>query len=227
MKAALDGGINFFDTAEAYGSGIGERQLGNALKDLKVERSSVIITTKLFWFKRSDQSQLNNLGLSRKHVMEHMKASLARLQLESVDIVYCHRFDHETPLEEVCRGFDQLIRDGKAYYWGTSQWNVWEIVDALGICERLNLHKPVVEQPQYNMLVRDKFEVELPYVFDRYGLGTSIWSPMAGGFLSGKYLTGDSLDEDNWPSDSRMITCKNDVDSFYRRLYFSNKEVRV
>jgi aryl-alcohol dehydrogenase-like predicted oxidoreductase len=157
LKRGLELGINFFDTAEVYGNGEGERQLGKALKSLKVKREDIVVSTKLFWID-SKEKKINNIGLSRKHIVENLEASLKRLQLEYVDIVFCHRFDPETPLEEICRTFDDLVRRNKTFYWGTSQWNAWEIVDAIGICEKYNLIKPVVEQPHYNMIVRDKFE---------------------------------------------------------------------
>jgi len=137
---------------------------------------------------------VNGKGLSRKHLIEGTTASLKRLQLDYVDVLFCHRYDYETPLEETCRAFHSLIEDGKAFYWGTSEWSATQITAAIEICDKLNLHKPIVEQPQYNMFHRERFEVEYAPIFEKYRYGTTVWSPLAAGLLTGRYLS-DEKDE--------------------------------
>ncbi len=187
IKKAYDLGINFFDTAEAYGYGQAETALGNIFKELKLPREQLVVTTKLFW---GPGDGPNDVGLSRKHIIEGAKNSLKRLQLDYVDVIFCHRPDFETPVEETCRAFDYLINNGKAFYWGTSEWPVERIMEAHRICEKLGLHKPVVEQPEYNMLTRAKVDKEYLPLFQDHGMGTTVWSPLASGVLSGKYNNG-------------------------------------
>jgi len=194
VKKALELGINFFDTAEVYASGESEINLGKVFKKLGVNREDIVVSTKVFFGSKGMKMMgfpdpgPNGKGLSRKHIIEGTEASLKRLQLDYVDVIFCHRYDPETPLEETCRAFHTLIEKGKTFYWGTSEWSSTEIASAIEICERLNLHKPVVEQPQYNMIYRERFEVEYASLFQKYGYGTTVWSPLAGGLLTGKYL---------------------------------------
>jgi len=184
VKVALDYGCNFFDTAEVYGFGEGEKSLGIALKELNVPREKIIISTKMFKVGMG----VNDGFLSRKHITEGLTNSLKRLQLDYVDVVFAHRYDLYTPLEEVCRAFDHVINKGLAFYWGTSEWGPSQIMEAFLICEKYGLVKPIVEQPQYNMFVRDRLEKDYVHLFNRVKLGTTIWSPLFGGVLSGKYI---------------------------------------
>jgi len=151
-----------------------------------MKREDMVVSTKLFW---GPDGGANRFGLSRKRIMEGTRNSLKRLQLDYVDILFCHRYDHETPLEETCRAFNTLIEDGKIFYWGTSEWTSQQISAAIEICDKLNLQRPVVEQPQYNMIHRSRFESEYGVLFDKYKMGSTVWSPLAGGSLTGKYLT--------------------------------------
>ena len=182
VKECYDNGINFFDTAEAYGFGVAEETLGKAIKNLETKRENLVISTKIL---RAGVGE-NDKFLSRKHILEGLNNSLTRMDLEYVDVVFCHRPDYETPLEETCRAMHYLIEKGLAFYWGTSEWTAERVTDAVRICERLNLHKPICDQCQYNMLVRERYEKEYKPLFDKFGYGTTIWSPLAGGILSGK-----------------------------------------
>jgi len=187
VKKAYEAGINFFDTAEMYGYGQSEIGLGKAIKELNLPREQLVISTKLFW---GPGDGPNDVGLSRKHIIEGTTNSLKRLQLDYVDIIFCHRADLETPVEETCRAFDYLINQGKTFYWGTSEWPVERIMEAHRICDKLGLHKPIAEQPEYNMLTRAKVDKEYLPLFQDHGLGTTVWSPLASGILSGKYNNG-------------------------------------
>lgn len=187
IKACYENGVNFFDTAEIYGFGSAEEQMGKAFKELNLKREDLVVSTKLF--KIGDKP--NDLFLSRKHIIEGINNSLKRLQLDYVDVVFCHRPDYETPLEETCKALNSVIEQGKAFYWGTSEWPADRIAKAIEICERLNLHKPIVEQCEYSMLVRDNFEKNYRRLFAEYRYGTTIWSPLAGGILAGKYNDGN------------------------------------
>lgn len=198
IKKAYASGINFFDTAEVYGFGAAEKIMGKGIKALNVKRSDIVVTTKLFWGVKGEPSALNKVGLSRKHIVEGMAQSLQNLELEYVDVVFCHRPDLETPLEEVCKAMSDLITQGKAFYWATSEWPASLIAAASEICRYRNLHLPIAEQCEYNLLTRQKMEHEYVPVFQRYNLGTTVWSPMASGFLSGKYNDGVK------PEDSRL-----------------------
>ena len=189
VKKAFELGVNFFDTAEVYGAGQAEIQLGNAFKKIGMKREDIVVSTKLFW---GPHGGANRVGLSRKRVIGGTIESLKRLQLDYVDIIFCHRFDHETPLEETCRAFNQLIEDGKTFYWGTSEWTPEQITAAIEICDKLDLIRPIAEQSQYNMFHRQKFEVEYGTLFDKYKMGSTIFSPLAGGLLTGKYVTEES-----------------------------------
>jgi voltage-dependent potassium channel beta subunit len=197
LKKAYDAGINFFDTAEGYGLGKGEIAFGKALKELNFPREQLVISTKIYFGGYGP----NDKGLSRKHVIEGTKNSLKRLQLDYVDVLFCHRPDYNTPVEETCRAFDYVINQGWAFYWGTSEWSAQRIQEAIGVCDRLGLVKPVVEQCQYSAFVRERFEKEYSLLFKQYQFGTTVWSPLAGGILSGKYNTsipeGTRFDSDN------------------------------
>ncbi|POY74315.1 hypothetical protein BMF94_2509 [Rhodotorula taiwanensis] len=195
IKTALDNGVNFFDNAEIYSNGESEKEMGRVFKELDVDRSQLVVSTKIFF--GTGKSDPNQKGLSRKHIVEGMNASLKRLQLDYVDIVFAHRPDVATPMEEVVRAFNHVIEKGQAFYWGSSEWTATQIQEAIAVADRLNLIRPVVEQPQYSLLHREKFEVEYKPLFEKYGLGTTIWSPLAGGYLSGKYMNGI-------PEDSRF-----------------------
>ena len=183
VKLCLEHGINFFDTAEAYGLGAGETLLGKALKELNVQREKVVISTKIY----RCGTDPNDSFLSRKHIIEAIRNSLKRLQLDYVDVIFCHRYDRYTPLEETCRAMDWVINQGLAHYWGTSQWSASQIMEAYKICDKLNLIAPVVEQCNYNMMVRDRVESEYRDLFKRYKMGTTIWSPLESGILAGRY----------------------------------------
>jgi len=200
FKKCFDSGINFFDTAENYGNNNSEIILGKCIKRLGCQREDLVISTKLY-FKDFDFLHLpkvNRIGLSRKHIIEGIKSSLKRLQLDYVDVLFCHRPDLETPLEETCRTMNWVIQQGWAFYWGTSEWSAERIAEAYGICDKLGLIRPVVEQVQYNMFVREKVEVEYANLFEKAKMGSTIWSPLAGGMLSGKYL-------EEIPKDSRIV----------------------
>lgn len=190
MKVAYEQGINFFDNAETYAEGKAESVMGNALqsgfKEGVWQRSDLVISTKIFWGGQGP----NDVGLSRKHIIEGLDKSLARLQLSYVDVVFCHRFDPHTPMEETVRAMNHVINQGKALYWGTSEWSSSEIEQAYAVADRLGLVGPLVEQPQYNLLHRDRVEVEYASLYSHRGLGTTIWSPLASGVLTGKYNHG-------------------------------------
>ncbi|MBG0787201.1 MAG: aldo/keto reductase [Anaerolineaceae bacterium] len=187
MAAAYDAGVNFFDNAEAYASGQAETIMGAALKDLGWARKDYLISTKIFW----GGSGPNDRGLSYKHIIEGVNGALKRLQLDYVDFVYAHRPDPETPIEETVFAFNQVIREGKAFYWGTSEWSAAEVMRATDFARRNNLRPPSMEQPQYNLFHRRRFEVEYAPLYKELGYGTTTWSPLAGGILSGKYNDGD------------------------------------
>jgi len=186
IKLAYENGVNFFDTAEIYGYGEGETTLGKALKKLNVPRESLVVSTKIY----EAGTGVNDSFLSRKHIVEGLRNSLKRLQLEYVDVLFCHRPDPSTPLEETCRAMNWAIEKGMAFYWGTSEWSSAQIMDAYAVCDRLNLIKPICEQPQYNLFVREKLENEYSLLFKKYKMGTTIWSPLMSGILTGKYISG-------------------------------------
>jgi voltage-dependent potassium channel beta subunit len=194
MRAAYDSGVNFFDNAEVYAGGKSEEVMGLALKKLGWRRSSYVISTKFFWGLNEGVNEKNTLN--RKRLMEAMDSSLKRFDMEYVDLVFCHRADPTTPIEETVRAMHTIIEQGKAFYWGTSEWPAADITSAIEIAERHHLHKPVMEQPQYNMFVRERFEKEYARLFKDHGYGSTIWSPLASGLLSGKY-------NDGIPADSR------------------------
>jgi len=194
MSAAFDAGVNFFDNAEVYAKGNAESIMGEALKRLGWRRSSYIVSTKFFWGLNDGPNERNTLN--RKYLLQAIDGSLKRLQLDYVDLVYCHRPDPETPIEETVAALHSIIEAGKAMYWGTSEWNAADIMAAWQIAERHHLHKPVTEQPQYNLFHRDRVEHEYARLYEDLGLGTTTWSPLASGLLTGKYNEG-------LPADSR------------------------
>ncbi|GIJ83324.1 hypothetical protein Asppvi_002143 [Aspergillus pseudoviridinutans] len=187
MKQAYDCGVNFFDTAESYANGQSEIVMGQAIKKFGWKRSDLVISTKLNWGMANGEILINNHGLSRKHIIEGTRASLERLQLEYVDIIYAHRPDRLTPMEETVRAFNHVIEKGWAFYWGTSEWSADEIAEACGIARSLGLIAPIVEQPLYNMLDRRKVEGEFQRLYSRCGIGLTTFSPLKMGLLSGKY----------------------------------------
>jgi voltage-dependent potassium channel beta subunit len=186
MHKAYDAGINFFDNAEIYARGQSEIVMGEILKKTGWNRSTYLVSSKVFW----GGDKPNQIGLSRKHVMEACEGALKRLQVDYLDLYFCHRPDPETPIEETVWAMHHLIQSGKVLYWGTSEWSAKEIQEAYDIARRLNLMPPTMEQPQYNMLVRDRFEGEYQALYESIGLGTTIWSPLGSGVLTGKYNTG-------------------------------------
>ncbi len=188
MAAAYDAGVNFFDNAEVYAGGKSEEVMGAALKQLKWRRSSYLVSTKIYWGLNNGVNERNTLN--RKRLIEGINGSLDRFQLDYVDLLYCHRPDKTTPIEETVWAMHNIIEWGKAFYWGTSEWAAAEIVTAIEIAERHYLHKPIVEQPVYNLLSRHRFSSEYERVYKDYGYGTTIWSPLASGLLTGKYSQG-------------------------------------
>jgi len=188
LSAAKDAGVNFFDNAEAYAKGESERVMGAAFKELGWKRHEYVVSTKLFWGINDVPNMRNTLN--RKYLSQGIDGSLERLGLDFVDLVFCHRADPRTPIEETVWAMSDMITQGKALYWGTSEWAPDEIRAAYDIADRHHLHKPVMEQPQYNILWRDRVEKEYRRLYEDIGLGTTIWSPLASGLLTGKYLNG-------------------------------------
>jgi voltage-dependent potassium channel beta subunit len=180
--------VNFFDNAEVYASGKSEEVMGKALKELKWRRGSYLVSTKLFWGLHDNINEKNTLN--RKRLIEGINGSLQRLDMEYVDLIYCHRPDKTTPIEETVWAMHNIIEWGKAFYWGTSEWAASEIIEAIQIAERHHLHKPVVEQPEYNMFARRRLEGDYVRLYKEYNYGTTIWSPLASGLLTGKYNNG-------------------------------------
>ena len=188
MYAAYDAGVNFFDNAEVYAEGRSEEVMGEILKRAGWDRTTLVISSKVFW----GGDKPNQKGLSRKHVFEACHAALRRLQVDYLDLYFCHRPDRDTPMEETVRAMHDLIQQGKVLYWGTSEWSAQEIMEAYSVAREYSLTPPTMEQPQYNMLHRDKVEGEFDklYAPDVIGLGTTVWSPLASGLLTGKYNDG-------------------------------------
>jgi voltage-dependent potassium channel beta subunit len=197
LAAAMDAGINFFDNAEVYASGQSEVVMGEAFKALKWPRLHYVVSTKFFWGLSRDGNTINRMDtLNRKYLMQAIDGSLKRFQLDFVDLVYCHRPDPHTPIEETVRAMSDMITQGKALYWGTSEWSAGDIRAAWEIAERHHLHKPVMEQPQYHLFHRKRVEQEYARLYEDLGLGLTTWSPLASGLLTGKY-------KDGIPADSR------------------------
>jgi voltage-dependent potassium channel beta subunit len=192
MKAAWEAGVNFFDNAEVYAGGKSEIIMGHVARELGWPRESFVISTKLFWGLRAGPNTKNTLN--RKYLMHGIDGSLERLGLDHVDLLFCHRADPETSVEEVVWAMSDIIGTGKAHYWGTSEWPAEAIEEAYEIAERYRLRKPVMEQPQYSLLSRDRVEREYAPLYERYQMGTTVWSPLASGALTGKYLDGVPAD---------------------------------
>jgi len=186
MLAAYEAGVTFFDNAEAYANGNAEIVMGNVIKKLGWRREGIVVSTKIFWGGEGP----NDTGLSHKHIVEGMNNALRRLQMDYVDLVFCHRPDPNTPIEETVRAMDILIKQGKAFYWGTSEWGAADILRADGLARQYGLTPPTMEQPQYNMFTRERFEKEYMPLYKELGYGTTIWSPLASGILTGKYNQG-------------------------------------
>jgi voltage-dependent potassium channel beta subunit len=189
MKVAYDAGVNFFDNAEVYEHGEAEIVMGKALKKLGWRRDSFLVSSKVMFGSVSDHKP-TQWGLNRKHIVEACDQALVRLGVEALDLYFCHRPDPETPIEETVRAMSDLVQMGKAHYWGTSEWSAQQIMEAHGIARQYNLIPPTMEQPQYNMFHRERFEVEYARLYETVGLGTTIWSPLASGVLTGKYSEG-------------------------------------
>ena len=197
LAAAYDAGVNFFDNAEAYAAGKSESVMGDALRELKWPRLNYVVSTKFFWGLPGDGALANRKNtLNRKYLMQAIDGSLQRMGLDFIDLVYCHRPDPLTPIEETVWAMSDMITRGKALYWGTSEWSADEIRAAWNIAERHSLHKPVMEQPQYNLFCRKRVEQEYARLYEDIGLGLTTWSPLASGLLTGKY-------RDGVPADSR------------------------
>ncbi|MBL7682947.1 MAG: aldo/keto reductase [Flavipsychrobacter sp.] len=190
MGIAYDNGINFFDNAEVYSRGESEKMMGRVLKAKNWDRTSYTVSSKAFFGWRGEANKPNQTGLSRKHLTEACHEALGRLQVDYLDLFYCHRPDKKTPIEEVVRTMNTLIEQGKILYWGTSEWSAAEIMEAHMIARELRLIGPQVEQPEYNLFKRQKMEVDYYTIFKNVGMGTTIWSPLASGLLTGKYNDG-------------------------------------
>jgi len=197
MSMAYERGVNFFDNAEVYSRGESEKMMGRVLKSKNWERSSYIISSKAFFGWHGEENKPTQKGLSRKHLMEACHEALERFRVEYLDLYYCHRPDSSVPIEEVVRTMNTLIQQGKILYWGTSEWSGAEIMEAHLHAQRLGLEGPAVEQPQYNLFERYKMETDYLSLFNNIGMGTTIWSPLASGLLTGKY-------NDGIPEDSRL-----------------------
>ena len=193
MTIAYDSGVNFFDNAEAYAEGRAEIVMGNILKEKGWPRDTFVVSSKVFW----GGDRPNQEGLSCKHVIEACHAALRRLQVDYLDLYFCHRPDPNTTIEETVRAMSDLIAQGKVLYWGTSEWSAAAILRAHAIARELHLAPPTMEQPQYNMFEREKVEREFLPLYEKVGLGTTVWSPLASGLLTGKYNEGD-------PGDTRI-----------------------
>jgi voltage-dependent potassium channel beta subunit len=190
MKLAYDNGVNFFDNAEAYASGKSEEVMGKVLKKMGWDRTSYVVSTKVFWGGKLP----NQIGLSKKHIIEACNNSLKRMQQEYVDLFFCHRPDKNTPIEETVRAMQTLLDQGKILYWGTSEWSAQEIMEAYSVARQYGLTPPTMEQPQYNMFNRYRVEVEYSKLYSEIGLGTTIWSPLASGILSNRHFNGIAKD---------------------------------
>ncbi|MFO1192033.1 MAG: aldo/keto reductase [Rhodoferax sp.] len=191
LAAAMDAGVNFFDNAEAYAGGKSEEVMGQALKALKRPRLDYVVSTKFYWGLPGDGAGINRKNtLNRKYLMQAIDGSLARFGLDFIDLVFCHRPDPHTPIEETVHAMSDMITQGKALYWGTSEWSAAEIRAAWDIAERHHLHKPVMEQPQYHLFHRKRVEQEYARLYEDIGLGLTTWSPLASGLLTGKYRQG-------------------------------------
>jgi len=188
VERALEGGVNFFDNADIYAKGEAERVMGRVFKEIGVPRHHLVLSSKVFWPMTDDD--VNDQGLNRKHVLESIDMSLERMQTDHVDIYFAHRFDPETPMEEIIEAFSDVVRSGRAHYWGTSEWSGAQIAEACTYARANGLVAPVSEQPQYSMLYRERVEQEILPVTEPKGIGLVVWSPLAMGMLTGKYDDG-------------------------------------
>ncbi len=204
ITTAYDNGINFFDIADSYGRGAAERAMGEVFKEFP--RNTLVISSKVYWPISDD---VNDRGLSRKHIMESIDRSLRNIGTDYLDLDFCHRYDTETPTEETVRAMDDLIHQGKILYWGTSEWTDEQIQEALDICEDYGLYRPIVEQPQYNLLHRQRVEETILPLAEEEGIGLVVWSPLGGGLLTGKYDNG-------LPEDSRLARNESMAQSMLR-----------
>ncbi|KAL1297159.1 hypothetical protein AAFC00_004735 [Neodothiora populina] len=219
LETAWNHGCNFFDTAETYANGASEVEMGQALKELDWPRDEYVLATKIFF--GTGRKEPNTRGLSRKHVVEGLKSSLKRLQTPYVDICFAHRPDYATPMKEIVEGFTQCIRNlNLCYYWGTSEWSAVQIMEATQIAEKYNLIAPVAEQCQYNAFHRQRFEVEYDPLFKQFEYGTTVWSPLASGLLTGKY-------NDGIPSDSRFATNKAFFENTIKQLESPEGQAKI
>jgi len=191
VKYCYDHGVNYFDTAEIYDMGDGERQMAHAIRKLNIPRDELVIATKLYWGQRSDTViGANTKGCSRKHLMEGMKRSLDLLEMDYVDLVFLHRYDEHTPIRETLLAVKEILESGRVHYWGTSEWPAVRIMQAMHMCDELQMPRPIAEQCEYSMLHRQKMESDYGCLFDDYGYGTTIFSPLKSGVLTGKYNNG-------------------------------------
>ncbi|OQX83724.1 aldo/keto reductase, partial [candidate division KSB1 bacterium 4484_87] len=209
VRTAYDAGINFFDMADVYAGGESEKMMGAALREFP--RHTLVLSSKVFWPMSSDA---NDRGLSRKHIMESVEKSLKRIGTDYLDIYFCHRFDPETPMEETVRAMDDLVHQGKILYWGTSMWNDQQITEAQGIALQGNFYAPVVEQPLYNLIDRKEYETKIAPMAKKYGMGIVTFSPLASGFLTGKY-------DDGIPENSRMARLEWLKDRYYQEQFLN------
>jgi len=214
MGIAYDNGINFFDNAEAYANGESEKMMGRVLQKKNWDRTSYTVSSKVFFGIHGKENKPNQKGLSRKHIMEACHEALERLQVDYLDLFFCHRPDPQTPVEETVWAMNTLIQQGKILYWGTSEWSGVQIMEAHRIAQEFKLIGPTMEQPQYNLFERYKVEKEFASIYDFVGLGTTIWSPLASGLLTGKYNNGIpensrlSLEDMGWLKDKLMMDDK-------------------
>lgn len=209
MGLAYDHGINFFDNAEAYAMGESEKMMGRVLKKKQWDRTSYVLSSKVFFGIHGEDNKPTQRGLSRKHLVEACNEALQRLQTDYLDLYFCHRPDKETPIEEVVWTMNHLIQQGKILYWGTSEWSAAEIMEAFMVAEKYRLIGPTMEQPQYNLFERTKLEKDYLTIFKDVGLGTTIWSPLASGMLTGKY--NDGIPKGSRLDDKQMEWLKNNI----------------
>ncbi len=228
MKTAYDAGVNFFDNAEAYAGGQSEIVMGNILKKMEWDRSTFVVSSKVYW-----GGQLpNQKGLSRKHIYEACHAALKRLQVAYLDLYFCHRPDRNVPMEEIVWTMNHLIQQGKIFYWGTSEWSAQAITEAHAVAARYNLIGPTMEQPQYNMIHRERFEVEYAPLYKKYGMGTTIWSPLASGLLTGKYNNGMPEEDTRMKKDSlawmrEKLLVEENLDKVRKLTAFAKDELGI
>lgn len=237
MGIAYDNGVNFFDNAEVYALGESEKMMGRVLKKKKWDRTSFVVSSKAFWGWRGTENKPNQTGCSRKHLVEACNEALTRLQVDYLDLYFCHRPDKNTPIEETVWAMNHLIQQGKILYWGTSEWSGVEIMEAHRVAADYRLIGPTMEQPQYNLFEREKLDKEYLDVFRTVGMGTTIWSPLASGLLSGKYNDGIPKDsrfalqgfdwlKDRWINDDKLKKVKK-LSDLATKLGISTAELSI